>query len=62
MQQPISDKSGILSFDFALLVLRINSRMPPPVGDRDFLDFIVFYVSKSVKMPKKKGYFSAEVT
>ena len=49
------DTSGILSFKIALLVFKINSRMPPPDGGRDFLDLIE--ILTSVKMPKKNGNF-----
>ena len=52
---------GFYSFNFALLVFRINSRMPH-AEIATFWISLVFEVSKSVKMLKKNGNFSAEVT
>ena len=43
-QQPAWNNSGILSFNFALLVFRINSRMPPPIGGCEFLNFTMVKV------------------
>ena len=58
-QQPTWDNSGILSFNFALLVLRINSRMPPPDGGCDFLDLTgVWDINKRKNAKEKWQFFS----
>ena len=56
-QKPKWDNSGILSFNFALLVFRINSRMPPPDGGRDFLDFTGVLGINKRKNAKENGNF-----
>ena len=45
-QQPTWDtyNSGILSLNFAVLLFRISSRIPPLVGGREFLDFTMVKV------------------